>query len=230
MELGDTVTGVLIGGALTAIGFIYQRRVEKIKILNKALYQLLILYRSINRASVNLSIVTEIVLKVVTEIYPENSDGSEKKELEGYYNSILEELFKNTYQPEDEGLLAIYLDAINNLSVVDPILAYRLSGNVALKRYLTNSVEYLYQLKGEASSGLSKEGVNVLDEVYKKTTEMIIEDIVKELKHDLIRLSTKCGVVTFLSVLKRMYKKQEITPAERAGIKSKMAKLIQSET
>ena len=136
MEWSDAVVGALVGGFLTAAGFIYKRRLDNISLLNKSLYQLLILYRSINSKNADATDTAKIIIEVINEVFPGSENDPSMKEAEKLYSGLTSELFESASAADEENLLPLYLDAVKNISPIDPVLAYRLSANAGLKLYL----------------------------------------------------------------------------------------------
>lgn len=211
MDWNNAVVGVLIGGALTSMGFIYKRRVENHAILNRSLYQLLNLYRSMKSAAIRPSAAAKILVEVLYEIFPESKGDPSMAGVEEIYGEMLTEIFKKTSEPEEEGLLKMYLDAVESLSAVDPVLAYRLSANAGLKRYLMAADEETANLRRMAAAELSEEDMKHIKACHDEAAELASKEALHELKIDLLLLSIRCGVFQFIGVARRVRRKHDLS-------------------
>jgi len=229
MDWNNAVVGALIGGALTSMGFMYKRRVENHVILNRSLYQLLNLYRSIRSAAIRPSAAAKIIVEALHEIFPESKGDPSMAGVEELYGEMLTELFKKTSGPEDEGLLQMYLGAVENLSAVDPVLAYRLSANAGLKRYLVAADEETANLRRMAAAELSEEDMKYIKACHEEAAELASKESLHELKIDLLLLSIRCGVFQFIAVVRRVCRKHGLSVGETESIKANIKALLESQ-
>jgi hypothetical protein len=134
MGFNDTIIGLVIGALFTSIAFIYKKRLENISILKRSLYQLLILYRSVNASMlIKPSELSKLVIDVLYELFPESKEGNDLDGAEDLYTELLSPIFN--LATTDQNLVPMYLEAVACISPIDPVLAFRLSGNAKLKDY-----------------------------------------------------------------------------------------------
>lgn len=227
MEWSDAVVGALVGGFLTAMGFIYKRRLENIAVLNKSLYQLLTLYRSVNSTTVNPSTVAKLVIEVLHEVFPGSENDPSMREAEELYSGMLSELFDKASEAEEENLLPLYLEAVKSLSAIDPVLAYRLSANAGLKLYLAAADEKVKKIRAKAAAELSEQDMKFVNSCHEEASELLSKEVIRELKVDLLMLSLRCGVIQFISVARRMLVKPGLSTAEIAKLKTRLKALLE---
>lgn len=222
MEWSDAVVGALVGGLLTATGFIYKRRLDNISLLNKSLYQLLILYRSINSNNADSETPAKIMIEVINEVFPGSENDPSMKEAEQFYNGLAAELFASASTADEENLLPLYLDAVKNISAIDPVLAYRLSANAGLKLYLLAADKKAKEIREAAAADLSEKDMRFVNSCNKDASASLSNDVIRELRADLLILSLRCGIIPFLCVARRMLIRPGLSDSERSKLKAKI--------
>lgn len=229
MDWVNIVVAALIGGLITAIGFLYKRRIETVVVFNKSLYQLLTLYRSVRFSAVKPSFLTSILVEVLQEMFPDSKNDPLMEDTEKYYNDIFSDLFLKVSEPEEHGLLEMYLGAVESLSALDPVLAYRLSANAGLKRYLVVADEKTKKLRDMAASELSDKDMAFVKSCHDEATDMVSKDVLHQLKKDLLLLSMRCGIFQFVAVVRRMRRNPGVSDEEVDDIKANIRALIEKQ-
>lgn len=225
MDLSTAIVGVLIGGALTAIGFLYKRRLDNLTIRNRSLYSLLVMYRSVNLASINAMELGKLMVETLNELVPESKSDPEIESVEQLYGELLSALLSNSAETE-ESLLQMYIDAVEDLSKVDPVLAYRLSANAGLKKYLALADEETAKIRSKASADLTEDDMRYVKACHDESANLATREVIRELKIDLLLLSVRCGLLQFISVARRLRRKPGLTNQEKEAFKSKIRDIL----
>lgn len=217
MQISDTLIGIFLGGAFTAASFVYKRRVDNISKLKRSLYQLLILYRSVAVKSFDTNQILNPLTEALIEILPDFKKG-ENHDDQG--KVVISRLIDKSLIEESENLFSLYLGVVDDVSEIDPILAYRLNSNVGLKKYLAAVDELTIEAKSAVEAISSDAEKKFVEVFFSGISDFVTANILTELKRDIIRLSIRCGLLTFISAWKMIRISKNITENDTSKYKT----------
>lgn len=198
-----TVTGVLLGGLITLIGFLYKQNLERIRTINEAVFNLLEL-RHIFRALEGFDEhkATQQYLKIVRRRFPEEAIKLENEsEIRAFLSKLFREEFKMLYElvvrSDAARFSEWYFEAIRRLASVEPVLAYELSGNRNIQALL-EAMDRLSCLMAEPDGGEPSEDSH---EAVRAASSQLAILAVRDLVADIRKLAWRSGLRNYFRVL-----------------------------
>lgn len=211
LEIFVAIAGVIIGAIVSAMAFLYQRRLDTLATLQVSLYRLLELYRSVKLSKLpSVEVQMDWYIDVANEIFPEEKIFEKKDSLKQVMGPIITAASGNISQEsDDESLLSSYTDTISKLAPLAPLLAYRLGANTSLKKALGEMDEYHKNFKEILSSETSANDIETLNSIVSLVQTRATKDVIDELRRDILWVAFRCGVTPLLLLVYRFYVRRE---------------------
>jgi len=196
---------VCIGFILSEAGVWFRSRTEKYKIRNRAISYLLDIHHIFTTLNVAPSL--EIMTQKISERHPE----IQKDELEDVLNKLYQPLIlaylKKQGNENISKLEENYKSAIDNLSPIDPIIAYRLRGrtNIIL---LFDQLSDHFKTVGE-QLGSSTELKFNMEEMFSLMEPKIHSSALQDIKADILELALKTNWRRYFKIKKILREKMD---------------------
>lgn len=201
------------GWLLNEFGTWFKEKRENKRIRKNVLYHLLEIHYSIRKLDISKEVkgISELTMRLI----PKEEHTEELREtLNQIYQSALGGLFEQNVNKELEDLHDAYLNSIESLSSVDPIMAYRLKGKTKITHgfdMMNQSISALQNMIGEldATSMQQQQAIIVI------LKPEIIQDLLRDIENEItevarsINRSTKSTVQTMLNEYKMELSKNE---------------------
>ncbi|HFD33111.1 MAG TPA: hypothetical protein ENJ28_10465 [Gammaproteobacteria bacterium] len=207
---------VTLSAIFAGLGYAVRINREKKRIMCSTLYNLLEIWYQIRVSFlVNPKEIIDIYLKEINIQKPELEITENDKEiLEMIYTNLWPELIAKSSDSNNRPIEFELKNSIQQLSEFDPILAYKLNSNQALKSIISIVDDYFKQIKEATSRDEDKAKIEEVDIAFKKIRNYLYKDAIKSLEKDLIWLSFQistnmCVRTIFNIVKKRMFGKNE---------------------
>jgi hypothetical protein len=187
------IVGAILGGALSTIGFYFKLRLEVRAKVNEALFQLLDVWSLIGMSKFVQSddFFKKFINQIKTTFPKENIGVTEEASIrEGM--TVALPLLIGSKNSEQSHYIDKYTNAVNNLASIYPVLAFRLSKNQMLIKFLSRFDDLTKEM----------ETTDFDDMVINQVKSLTYDDAFIELEKDLKGLSKKSGIINQLSASK----------------------------
>jgi len=196
-----TILSISIGWFLNELGQWFRSRKEDKKAVKKVLYHLLDAYYIFNQ--LDTSQISKLIISRLTLRVPEHQRGLFEVEMNKYFSSLIKELVQADVAENLEKIEKEYSISINNLSFIDPIRAFRLSGKTRILQtfdLLQNSLKKIAVSNGSVSE---KEQIqNQIDTAMEVLKPKIISEAISDLEDEISSLSFFINPITWLKTKK----------------------------
>ena len=210
-DISNIIIGTLLGALISSIGYLYNRRSEKKKVLNKALFSLLELWWQLNKVSnINLLNVIEIAKERLQKEKPNLTIGELPVELINKLSRLLKNYYiQNDYNLKSDTLENVFQQTLTEICNYSPILAFDLNKNHSLKNVLTKFDDYMKlvidEFQIESPEDISKLNKTITDQLV----DTLMIDTLKTLEKDIKKLAFKCGIYKYYGTRKILRKKRD---------------------
>lgn len=187
---------VALGWLLNELGQWFRGRKDDRKIKKKVLYFLLetlFRFRRLDTSKIVAFMTSEILLR-----FPEEARNAEAhKQLEALYSQLVPKLVESEIEEGIEELKTGYKKSIDDLSLVDPLTAYRLRGKTKITdsfKELTDYFNHAKQLFPGQDEHIDEESKKIIDYLKPGILTSATEDLVAEIK----RIAFSIGIITYV--------------------------------
>lgn len=205
------IIGTLFGALISSIGYFYQRKTEKKKVLNKSLFSLLEIWSQINRiVNLNPDYILERIKAYINKKYPENKlDENDQTTF-----ILLLKIFKNIFiekelSKNNESLETLFYQTINEISLYSPVLAYELNKEHSIKHILTWIDEYIKTMFNTLEKNPTPEINSIKQFVQDKLKEKILKETLDSLENDIKKVAWKSSILNRYKVQKLLKEKKK---------------------
>ncbi len=219
MEWGAVATIIVavLAAAFAGIGYLIRINRERRRILCRNLFNLLEIWHQLRvHAQIEPKRVIEQYLTKFKLVFPDvQISAAETDQTKRLLIPMWKTLLGNLFENDDKSMSESFKESIRSLAEIDPILAFRLSGNPAIKTLLTNIDGYMHQLESAFDIEASKrdETRSALSSMFSDTRNYVYRDAIKELENDLLRLAFQISppmlMRTWFRILKRRRNEKE---------------------
>lgn len=202
-----SIVSLTIGWLLNEFGSWFKERRENKRILKNVLFHLLEMLHSFQKLNISkdISKITEMTMKWIPEI--EKVEGA-KEELNKFYLQIFSGIFEQNVKEELAELEGNYIKSVEQLSHVNPVMAYRLKGR--------NKIMQGFEIMNHSISEMQNIiGINDSETTYVEPTQFvnilkpdIVEASISTLKEEIIEIA-KCVGIKTLKDVKYSFEKNE---------------------
>jgi hypothetical protein len=198
--LTSTIAGVLLGALVTALAFVLRERADRRVRLNRALFSLLEIHRSLRMTPFARSApFAEIVARAFQERIP----GLEVDALMPELGDVIAEAVFNA-TPNEDATAKVRLDAaVSDLSSYAPVLAIRVSSNHNLQKAVGHLDKQMNDL---IPADIPAEQRAQLEVFVRGMSLQLYEDAAKEVGNDILLLAWKISPLTCFTVWRRVRK------------------------
>ena len=223
-----TIIAVLLAGALTAIGYLMRGREERRRILSVSLFHLLEVWNQLRVLSQwkPTDIVDVLFADIKRQMPSWEIPEFEKKSAGFILNSIWQPLLVDLMGKREQTTEKSFLDAIENLSKVDPLIAFRLSGNRTLKMAILSINDYLKRCETHLMATNPAE-LQQFQAAAKDAQEFIHDEVLRDLEKDLRSMALRIGITMWLRTSWDLRKKRQRSMVDfQKAIRPYIAKLL----
>jgi len=143
----NTIVGILLGAFISWAAYAYKTRDEKRQVLNKALFSILRVWKSLIFSSLIGSVDFEkITSDVIAEKFPDEADRVNEELLSMKEKAFRDEIFSH-YADNDGFTIETYKKALADIALFDPLLAFQISSIPNLIKVLNSYDEYFDEHK-----------------------------------------------------------------------------------
>ncbi len=217
--------GVFLGWLLTQLSNWYKERKSDNRIRKVLVFKLLELLSRVDIVNVKKH-TDEIAKKVDSIILGKNESGKEKEFSRIGSMLIGEELYLKKYEIAFDKLLEQYSESVNELSKIDPIVAFELLqkvNNIKRIRSLSHSFESIFNPKdGDEYSTVF--ALKLREYITSKSDDAIYLDLDKYIKKQILRLSVAISPGMFFRskrLIKKLHNTTAVNYVEQADISLK---------
>lgn len=191
---------VAFGWFLSEVGQWFRTRKEDKKIRKKVLYFLLETHFTFKK--LDITPIIEIFTEKIIARYPrEQQTEATKTHVESFYKQVIGNLLEDEAANNIEELEENYKKSIEDLSLVDPIIAYRLKG----KNNIIEIFDYLYDYFESAKEEFPDDASEI-DRESEKLIEGVKPELLNEalrgIESEILEISLNIGLVTYLKAKK----------------------------
>ena len=208
----------------------FRLRKEDKKKLKQVLYSLLETFYlfSLSHPEYYKDVIDSVSRKVI-EMFPKETQTEEiKNYLSSFYFDILKEVLKPVWINRLPEIKNNYQLSINELSNIDPILAYQISGNTSIFEYFKEMETLLKEFKGFLEK--NKTSSNVVQLLTDKVKSTLFNEAINDLENDIRKIAWKINPVVWYNSQKTIkYRKETIKKESKEKIDkffNEIAKLI----
>ena len=195
-EIVESLLGVLLGGLLTAVGFMLRAHFAHRAKLNQALYALLELYRVILVTSgIDPRQAVSAYFKAIKKHFPDAEDPNVRAHFEPMMLKMIANIFSSSTADYETSVEERFTAACMDVAAVSPMLAARINGNRYLKLTLPALDEYLESVRSLIQE--SPQAVAASDTTSSLVRSQISTKFIKELQKDARHLAWRCGFVVW---------------------------------
>ena len=223
-----TISAVILAAMFAGIGYIVRLNKEKRCILCITLYNLLEIWYQIRISFlVNPKEIIAMYLEELNTQAPELEITEEVKEVIQHiytrmWPQMLTTVGKNTtISIEDE-----YNKSVVALAEFDPVLAYKLSANQALKSLLSILNDYFEQIQEASKNNIDEVGMEEIDITFSKMKALLSTEVLRGLERDILWLSFQISTPMFIRTAFKVFNKRNTGAKET----KKMIKVLVSQT
>lgn len=154
--------------------------------------------------------VIDSVSRKVIGMFPKEIQTEEiKNYLDSFYFDILKEVLEPVWINRLPEIKNNYQLSINELSNIDPILAYQISGNTSIFEYFKEMETLLKEFKGFL--GKNKTSSNVVQLLTDKVESTLFNETINDLENDIRKIAWKINPVVWYNSQKTIkYRKETI--------------------
>lgn len=195
-EIVVSLLGVLLGGLLTALGFMLRAHFAHRAKLNQALYTLLELYRVIVVTSgIDPHRAVSAYFKALKKHFPDAEDPNVRAHVEPMLLKMLANVLSSSTADYEKSAEERFGAACMDVAAVSPMLAARINGNRYLKLALPALDEYLQSVRSLIQG--SPDAVAASDKTSSLVRSKVSSKFIAELQKDARHLAWRCGFVTW---------------------------------
>ncbi|CAG5086026.1 hypothetical protein [Parvicella tangerina] len=222
-----SLVGIAFGWFLNSMGKWFNRRKESQQIKNHALFTLLEI--NYNFMLLNDDSRIELALTKMEKFVPEAEREEMREFMKPFYSQILNKSISEQVKADLEKVEETYSNAVQELSKIDPVRAYRLHGKSNIFRAFDAIDSYFESI--EVEFPMNEEDLEELDNVQDSVTELVEPEILKaaidDLQDEIKGLSKSIGYRTWLKCKKAIDNIDfSISPTEMKTIDTLLETLI----
>jgi len=223
-----TIAAVILTAIFAGISYLVRINREKKRVLCITLYNLLEIWHQIRVSFlVNPKEIINIYLKEIKSQAPELEITENDREIIKYiYTKMWPSLLSTVGENKNLSIEEEFNNSIAELAAFDPILAYELSANQALKSLISILDNYFKQIEEASRNNTNDSGVEEADLVFNKMRVYLYKDVLKGLEYDLLWLSFQISTPMFIRTIYKIIKKRILGLRET----KKMIKILVSRT
>lgn len=199
------ILGALLGGVISFAGYLFRLRVDRKRVLNKALFDLLNIWFVIQRV-VEFD-VDYYVQKYKDFIHKQSPEAELPKPIADIFGQALtsrvNEIKKETKQG-DRTLQEIYIDSVNAISCYSPVLAFNINKKVSLDDIDSIVDDYFKDITPTFQNLVTEDDLNQISSISSTIKQESNLVILKYLEDDLKYLALRCGLRTRIRVRKKI--------------------------
>lgn len=178
-----SVVSLSIGWLLNEFGSWFKERRENKRISKNVLYHLLEIHYSIRKLDISKEInaISEITMRAIPK--EEHIEGL-KDGLNKVYQTMLGSLLEQNVSEELDDLEDDYLNSVESLSTIDPVLAYRLKGKTKILQgfdIINQSINNLQKIVGEMDATSIQQQEAMISMLKPEILQKLITDIEEEI-------------------------------------------------
>ena len=187
-----TLIGIILGFILNELSYIYRIHREDKRKLKKVLFNLLDFYYLLNHLNVDDYI--EILLKKIKEKFLKYNPEQNLEDAKPIFKSFLLDSIKSVDLPKFKELQVSYVESINEIAQVDPVLAYSLSGRTDLYNFISIHIDEYFN-NAEIFINSKDSNYDRLVTYFKpKQKKDLFKDAIKTVSNDINNVSKKIGL------------------------------------
>ena len=206
-----TLVSIVIGWFLNELTYHFRTRGEEKKQLKEVLFNLLEMWYLIELTNTDfVKTLIDMLINKLNDKFPEIQNNKDISiQLRPTCQQMLHELMPPVVPQNIEKIKERYQCTVDSLSKIDPLMAYRLSGNPEIFNYLSTIDERLEKMKNvikniDASADASElESINTFKPV-------IIEKAIKIFEKDISAISRKISLLTWIKTKRKLRKTNEV--------------------
>jgi hypothetical protein len=208
--------GTLVGALLSGIGHILKSRAESKKVLNQNIFNLFQIWHIISiLEKYEIDNVTNLYIDKIRKLYPDQKiPGDQDAEIQKLFSDFLSQFLSSFLQKIDTPFKENYYTGVSELSKFAPVLAYDLSNNRYINDFLNHFEVISHSIfKQKASENPSADEEQFFIEFNKglqASKKWVTKDFSKDLQKDIIKLSWKNGILSWLSCKRKINKRLNI--------------------
>jgi hypothetical protein len=202
------LVGTFLGAVTTAIGHVFKRRQWRQVIRKRVLFDLLeIWYRLKISRGLDSKQFVEAYIQSAKKEFPTFELNDEQRD---FLTATVEQTLKPLWAAAQETSSPLpsesYRQSVITLSRVDPVLAYQLNGNEALKSLLKTLESHIDQVPAPSEVAADKRAqIHEMFACMKAATKNAnAESAIKDVERDLRLLARGVGFVTYFRVLSKI--------------------------
>jgi len=193
------LSGVVLGSLLTGIGAWYRLQLERTAVLNRALYSLLELYRTILVVTgIDFRRALDVYIKCIEAKFPGVDSSKSRDQFEPMIRQMFASVLASQSQDYDSKMAERFTSQCDELASISPLLAARINGNRYLRSMLPALEEYLASVRRSINEPGTEEVLNKTDHATALVNQLISDELVEELQRDALHLAWKCSAMTWV--------------------------------
>ncbi|MBX2952087.1 MAG: hypothetical protein KF870_06250 [Leadbetterella sp.] len=216
--------GVSLGWLLNEVSLFLRSRGTTRKIKKQVLFNLLEVLSILKKY--DSESIKEVVVAELLKIAPKEPTSQELVQLNKILVPIMQSLVYDFIKDNLKGLESKYMEAIDILSTIDPITAYRLSGNVRVYRVFDSYKKHFESVSEESqdNSNNQKEAFQEGNVLFEKS---IASRTVSDLKSEILKIAFSIGIKTWFHTKKIINLFSELDEEETQQISQFLINIIE---
>jgi hypothetical protein len=208
------IAGTLMGSLLSGFGHILKSRSEAKKVINQNIFNLFQMWHLVAIfEKVSIDNLSELYIKKIKEhlsndVIPENQD----TEFKNFCAYILTQILNSVFKKIDTPFKDQYFKAVLELAKFSPVMAHDLSNNRYTNELLNQCDEFYQSIYNQnISTDPSEEEIKFYNDFYFGMIagkEWATKDFSRDLQRDILKLSWKSGIRTWVSSIFKIRKRR----------------------
>lgn len=199
------LTGVSLGALLGGIGYFLKSRTERMKNKRVVLFYLLEFRHQVVISDIKPKDFVEEYLDICNSYFKKIGlicddaiPDDLRKSIETFITNLL-----NSRSPKIDGeFVGSYESALKNLCSTDPILAYKLRGMESFYQVIDSKERYITELGESIENSTAFQLKTFLNREVRNESDSAIEELIKNIEKDILKVSYSCGFFTWFLCLK----------------------------
>lgn len=211
-----SIIAVVLAAIFAGIGYLVRLNRKRKRVLCVALYHLLEIWHQIRMpASINPKSFVDMYLSEIRRQAPELEITETDREIAHIFlTQLWPEMLSVADNNGEYSIEEDFNHAIEELAEFDPILAFELSSNQALKSVMSLLARYMKELEEAAKNEDSEGGIEDIELMFNNMKSFLHGDLIKGLEKDLIWLSFQISTLALIRTVRKIYKKRSAGTAD----------------
>jgi hypothetical protein len=197
--------GISLGAFLSGMGYYLKVKSERLKTKKNVLYHLLEIRSLIKSEYVNPGEISNAYFDYCEDYFSRKGlldSGKPSEEMKSVIEAHVKSLTETMKPKMDIDFIRSFEKSISALSLDHPVLAFKLRGRDKIEKILAAQSIYVENLNIFFDSNTPEDIKEASKNHAGNLNYEVIEELIKDMDHDIRNVSSKCGPVTWLLVRK----------------------------